>query len=600
MGAEAKASTGDTVRVAAGTYEENDAALHCYYTQKGIEWIADGEVIVQSVSTSYLHVAAAAVGATWDGFAFDGEDVTDTLIYTNTGSITKTWTNCTIQNPAVNGHWYRSAAADNGGGFSYCTFSANNALDSAFLVYLRTNFTLDHCNITGTMAEFIYSGGASGTLTVTNNTAELNITNSSKCFVYNYGNQDVEVSDNNVTFTGSPGYFVLVAGSTSGAVSIQNNTLTSEVKIYGVPIQVIAGTHAVTVSGNSLNITSLEFQQDVMCIANQPSPVVSGNIIITTSTAYNFRHIKVYSTGTDCGTVQITNNTCYTRCMGAQGILVGADVSGAGDNKLDGAIISGNRVYGGLYYNRGAGSGSIHGIEYGWNSGAAIHHNYVNGCVYGIVIKGGSEDYQDQNGVYYNLLINNGGSGLSADSALRLKGVKNVPVYGNVFYSEYAYGSWGGLINISDGDDGDDDCSGCIIKNNIFYAPDGSYLIRVANDGSSLTASPVDHNCYWNDAGSGMDFTIGSTTYSSFSAWQTAGYDTNGFSDDPDWVNPGEDFQLQAGSPCVNTGATLASPYDKDYLDYDQDAYGPAWDIGAYVYAAFATPTLLLLLKKHR
>jgi len=593
LGAEAKASGGDTVHVAAGTYKEDHASLHCFYTTKGIEWIADGAVVVQSVSTSYLLVAAGDVVASWDGFEFDGEDNTDTLIYMNTGSNTKSWTDCIIKDTSSNGHWFRAAAADNSGGFDHCTFTNNNALDVAFFVYLLTNFTLHSCTITGTCVEFIYTGGASGTLTVTKNICNVNITNSSKCFVYNSGNQAVDISDNDVTFTGTPGHFVNIAGATTGAVSIQDNTLDSAVKIFNNPIQIIAGTHAVTISGNEITITATTFIQDVIAVANQPSPIINGNNIDTRTTASGFRHIRVYSTGVDCGNPQITDNICYTRCTVSQCILVGADATDAGDNQLDGAIISGNRVYGGLYYNRSVGSGSIHGIEYGWNVGAAIHHNYVNGCAYGIVVKGGSEDYQDQNGVYCNLLVNNGCDGFSADSALRLKGVINVPVYGNVFYSEYAYGSWGGLVNISDGDNGDDDCTGCLIKNNIFYAPNGSFLINVADDGSSLTAADVDNNCYWNDAGSGMDFIEGGTTYTNFADWQTAGFDASGFSSNPNWVDPGSDFQLQSSSPCKNTGVTLASPYNIDFAGNDQDDYGIGWDVGAYAFLGNNIPMIM-------
>ena len=62
---------------------------------------------------------------------------------------------------------------------------------------------------------------------------------------------------------------------------------------------------------------------------------------------------------------------------------------------------------------------------------------------------------------------------------------------------------------------------------------------------------------------------------------QALGSETNGLISNPNFVTPGTDFHLQAGSPGIDAGATLSAPYNVD-IDGVARPQGGFWDIGIY------------------
>ena len=57
---------------------------------------------------------------------------------------------------------------------------------------------------------------------------------------------------------------------------------------------------------------------------------------------------------------------------------------------------------------------------------------------------------------------------------------------------------------------------------------------------------------------------------------------SNNFVGDPKFVSiANNDFHLTSGSPAIDGGANLGSPYD---TDKDGNSRGSSWDIGAYEY----------------
>lgn len=132
------------------------------------------------------------------------------------------------------------------------------------------------------------------------------------------------------------------------------------------------------------------------------------------------------------------------------------------------------------------------------------------------------------------------------------------------------------------------------IENNIFYnnvtsiGASGGTFPDIAND----TDAVLDYNLFY--GASGYAFTWinaahnGTTAYTALSAFETdhATLTNNIENDNPDFVSA-SDFQLQAGSPAIDTGADLSAltnmptgwPFDKNGVTRTG-----SWDIGAYEY----------------
>lgn len=95
--------------------------------------------------------------------------------------------------------------------------------------------------------------------------------------------------------------------------------------------------------------------------------------------------------------------------------------------------------------------------------------------------------------------------------------------------------------------------------------------------GSSAAATGYDgdYNCFHKTGDIVKIFPTGYT----FAEWQIAGYDLNSINEDPLFTNPAtHDYTLQAGSPCIGTGAnTLGPPYNEGLMP------GSTWPDGVVV-----------------
>jgi len=97
------------------------------------------------------------------------------------------------------------------------------------------------------------------------------------------------------------------------------------------------------------------------------------------------------------------------------------------------------------------------------------------------------------------------------------------------------------------------------LSNNIIYSTGEPYL---ADESTTLPAGDY-RNCWYGDG--------------SAPAW-----DTTAINDDPDFVNAAVlNFQLQNGSPCVDTGKNVSPVVARDILGMPRPQ-GPAFDLGAY------------------
>lgn len=186
-----------------------------------------------------------------------------------------------------------------------------------------------------------------------------------------------------------------------------------------------------------------------------------------------------------------------------------------------------------------------------------IYRNVIYGTKYATWAKDIAWQGQvgSNNAIYNNILYSN-------DSRIQHFQDDTASSSGNVFYGNVlAYGQYGMLPNGGSWD----------VKNNIFY----NVNTPVAGGSSRLT-------------------------FSNNIAYPTSTGVANATVKDPKFTNPSggwSGFRLQSDSPAINTGVTLASPYNLA-IDSNATAWPPttadqngngSWEIGAFVHKSSST-----------
>jgi hypothetical protein len=218
------------------------------------------------------------------------------------------------------------------------------------------------------------------------------------------------------------------------------------------------------------------------------------------------------------------NNSIISSNASGYMLHAGDEQAGTENHNLDGQIITGNKF---LWNGKRAGS-NTHALFTGYNINATIKYNYLEKVPSGIQMK--SDGMANlSGGVAYNIVNNPG------QAAIPVKGMKNVKIYNNVFYSDKVFykndsvGVWRGLIDIyANTDEGQNqsvsNSSGTKIKNNIFYTVNRIYNIAIY-DSASLPGFESDYNIFFCESGSPVFNFLGK--YLSFAQWQALGYDTH-------------------------------------------------------------------------
>lgn len=252
------------------------------------------------------------------------------------------------------------------------------------------------------------------------------------------------------------------------------------------------------------------------------------------------------------------------------------------NNKLDGAVISGNRL---------SWSGSDmkvipHGIFTGHNSNVVVKYNYLNYVPMGIIRKSGNNMSNTGGGVAYNI-VKGGCVGMV------IKGMSNVNIYNNTFYNDRTTSeTWRPLVHIYTNTDAGrySVAHGTKIYNNIFYTKYQTFAITI-DDNESLKDLKCDYNIYWSESGSPRFSVNGSTK--SFSEWQAMGYDAHSVVLNPKF----KDFTNFVPSVRLDYGTDLG-PEWKDGLainaqwgttDPATTSQNGKWQVGAVIYAGTAT-----------
>lgn len=519
--ADTTATAGDTIRVLPGTYEEDEASLHCLVMTNNLTWVAyGGTVTIQSVSTSYVLVAQNDVVTAVTGFTLDGESNTATCVYLATGANTKTFTDCIFLNPSA---YYLQNSNDSDEITVSGGSGTGGALTYGFLLGNLTNFSISN----------FQSSQTSGSL--------LNAVSSGA----------ISISGGSVTYSSASGTYVVYVSGGTGALVIDGLTVTAD-----------------DASQSNNLITS----------SNRPTPIIRNCVTSSIGTTSAVIHIQVISTGTSVGAATVNGNTCSTSSLTGQTIIIGTDSTSAGDDKLNGSMVYDNQLYGPFYQNSAATEVGTHGIEIGYNNNGHVFRNYITGYYYGVVLKGDNEDYLNDGGVYFNVIVDCGGDSQAGSSYIRVKGIDNVNVFNNTLVvSSTITAPAGAMLHITDGDVATDEADNTVVKNNLFYTDLSGKFIYMENDGSTIAASDVDNNLYYSSQT--LAWTIGATSYNSWSGWQGADYDASGVNSDPLLDSS---YMIGVGSPAEKAGTQAG---DFSYIGWQTDPFG-----GSYL----ITPTDIL------
>jgi hypothetical protein len=184
--------------------------------------------------------------------------------------------------------------------------------------------------------------------------------------------------------------------------------------------------------------------------------------------------------------------------------------------------------------------------------------------------------------------------------------INNTRVFGNVFYNQHSYmclefdsalGPISGLYIYNNSyytsrdvtfiglywSAGHYDYSNIFVKNNICYSQN-AVCIDLQTD-IHMNGKEFDYNC-WSSSNSAPFKVAGN--YLTWTQWRALGNDSHGLYANPSYVDTGIlswNLHLKKGSPAIDTGAPLGSPYDKDKEGISRPT-GAQWDMGAYEYSS--------------
>jgi len=560
------ADASDTIIVAAGAYNEDDATFHAFNPDKAMTWIANGVVTVTSTSTSYVIVPQGSAAAiSFDEFIFDGEGTTAHVNFFSSGQDNKTFTYCKFTGGSTT--LISGTGSSDTIIFISCDYEADCS-GVAINAGAATNFSVTGGSISGTAKSLLNTTASSGEVIVSGLSGSL-APSAADRFIHYRGDTDLSVLNNSLTLTGTwQGIVNTDTGANSGALNVESNTLLVTGNIGASVVSVTAGTdHKVRVSGNTITMTDPSNATSVISISNNENALVENNDIdVRLATAIS-SVIVINSTGSAAHHGKVRGNTIRSKRTGAGNlILIGADSAGAGDELCNDGEISRNTLYCAGYY--GLTPNGIHGLESGYALRTKIYGNPVYGASFGIVIKGGDgvdtgSDFGGKGGACGNLLVD-----CTQSSSIRLKGAINVPVCNNTLIASTASVA-NGLIHITINDDtaANEVSTGTILKNNVAYTTTNKMLVKM--DAACLTSDyDAANNIYYNSAADGfsMSFDGGSTTLTSLAAAQAAlatasaaGQEANTATTDPlftDYQDAGAgDYSISStSSPAYSVG----------------------------------------------
>jgi hypothetical protein len=266
-------------------------------------------------------------------------------------------------------------------------------------------------------------------------------------------------------------------------------------------------------------------------------------------------------------------------------IQAGDESPGTTNKNLDGEVITGNKF---TWNGTDIASTITHGVFVAYNINSLLEYNYLYRVPLGIAIKSNGMTYTS-GGVAYNIINKTG------DIGIAIKGMNDVPIYNNTFYSnEIPFtsnskpGTIYGLVDIfaNDGLTPWVYPTGTKIKNNIFYTVNQIYNIRI-EDSQDLAGFESDYNVFWCESGTPMFSYLGVSK--TFAQWQALGYDTHSVVANPNFIDltnfiPASrlDYGTNLGT-IWQTGLSITATWVLGNTPATNDQNG-TWQVGARIY----------------
>jgi hypothetical protein len=347
----------------------------------------------------------------------------------------------------------------------------------------------------------------------------------------------------------------------------------------------LVGSTSYHVRAYATNRTGTAYGSDVQFTANSNS-----NTILTIENQTYSNSVTEFWEGVNIPrskptTFTFRNNSVTS--VNAEGYLLQAgdeSLSGSSNN-LDGEIITGNKF---IWNGTNIASTITHGIFVGYNINSVIKYNYLYRVPTGMVLKSNGMTYTS-GGVAYNIINKTG------DIGIAIKGINNILVYNNTFYSNEVKftsnsnpGTSYGIVDIfaNDGLSPWVYSTGTKIKNNIFYTVNQISNITI-EDSQDLPGFESDYNIFWCETGTPIFNYLG--TDKTFAQWQALGYDTHSVVVNPNFNNLTDfvpavrlDYGVNLGSTW-QTGMSTSATWVVGSNPATTNQNG-TWQVGARVY----------------
>ena len=201
-----------------------------------------------------------------------------------------------------------------------------------------------------------------------------------------------------------------------------------------------------------------------------------------------------------------------------------------------------------------------------------------------------TDGYTSDNQIYGNVIWGNGGP------CIDLNGTETTLVYNNTCYGNQLTrpSTYKGEIKLSDQANSTSSTPNNVIENNIAYATQSdSYAIYVDNVMAGKTDTYANNLFYGSEQANWYFWnTSAGSNLAMFNKLSGVSGNLNA---DPLFVNTsGDQLWLQGGSPAIDEGTNLGSPYNfallpssvwpNSVVTGNQNSYGTGWEVGAYIF----------------
>jgi hypothetical protein len=409
-------------------------------------------------------------------------------------------------NSATTGALLKLAHADPEQGDSiveHCRFTAATPVEAAIDCALNTRIsvTIKNCTFGNDLLLTDTTGIALGFRTVKN--VDIN-TNAFSCS------------------TGTPSGFISAVTPTAEgtAFAVHHNTFTSSVNLAGHMIFTQSARWVTAdIHGNKFTSTSTYWDKAFVRFDSSTrltNILIDNNEMSTeTSGAHTYGCIQINLPVTaSTGIQRISGNTIASKAAGGYIIKIGTEGDSAppGENTLQHVLIEHNRIFGVFYFSPDTPGATTHGVFTGWTSNATYRYNYLNGCPYGLLMKGGSSTNSHNaagTGIYGNSITN-----IKSYYAVGIKGYNGVNCHNNtIACSALDHGNLIALVT-----NGDQVVTDFTFKHNIVTGKDTGNLVYIEK--GCAAGAAFDWNYYYTENGDNARFDIEGAVYTSFNAYK--------------------------------------------------------------------------------